>query len=51
VVFVSWALGQFPFGYFFNDLLQSIMGVSMLVILTSLSLAVYTAYAHDATYG
>jgi hypothetical protein len=27
------------------------MGVSMLVILTSLPLAVYTAYAHDTAAG
>ena len=48
VVFVVWTLGQFPFGHFFNDFLKSIMYVSMLIILTSLPLAVYTAYAHDA---
>jgi len=48
VIFVAWTLGQFPFGYFFNDLLKSIMYLSMLVILTSLPLAVYTAYAHDS---
>jgi len=51
VLFVGWTLGQFPFGYFFNDVLQSMMGVSMLVILTSLPLAVYTAYASDAAVG
>ena len=49
VIFVVWTLGQFPFGHFFNDFLTSMMGVSMLVILTSLPLAVYTAYAHDAS--
>lgn len=49
VIFVGWTLGQFPVGHFFNDLLQSIMVVSLLVILTSLPLAVYTAYAHDVT--
>ncbi len=49
VVFVVWTLGQFPFGHFFNDFLQSIMYVSLLVILTSLPLSVYTAYAHDFT--
>lgn len=48
VIFVGWTLGQFPFGYFFNDLLKSVMYLSMLVILTSLPLAVYTAYAHDS---
>lgn len=49
VLFLVWTLGQFPVGHFFNDFLQSIMYVSMLVILTSLPLAVYTAYAHDNT--
>jgi hypothetical protein len=48
VLFVVWTLGQFPVGHFFNNFMQSIMYVSMLVILTSLPLAVYTAYAHDA---
>jgi hypothetical protein len=48
VVFLVWAFGQFPFGYFFNDLLKSMMYFGMLLILTSLSLSVYTAYAHDA---
>ncbi len=47
VVFVGWTLGQFPFGYFFNDFLKTSMPVSLLVILTSLPLAVYTAYASD----
>ena len=49
VVFVVWSLGQFPVGHFFNDFLQSIMVVSLLVILTSLPLSVYTAYAHAVT--
>ena len=51
VVFVAWTLGQFPVGHFFNDFLQSIMYISLLVILTSLSLSVYTAYAYDASMG
>jgi hypothetical protein len=51
VLFVAWTLGQFPFGYFFNDFLKSMMVLSLLVILTSLPLAVYTAYAHDACIG
>jgi hypothetical protein len=50
VIFVGWTLGQFPFGYFFNDLLKGAMVISLLVILTSLPLAIYTAYAHDATH-
>lgn len=48
VIFVSWTLGQFPVGYFFNDFLKGIMYFSLLLILTSLPLSVYTAYAHDA---
>ena len=36
------------FGYFFNDLLKSIMVFGVLVILGSLVLSVYSAYAHDA---
>ena len=48
-IFVVWTLGQFPVGHFFNDFLQSIMYLSLVVILTSMPLAVYAAYAHDAT--
>lgn len=47
-VFVIWTLGQFAVGHFFNDFLQSIMYVSLLIILTSMPLTVYAAYAHDA---
>jgi len=49
VVFIAWSLGQFLIGYFFNDFLTSIMGFSLLLILGSLLLSVYTAYAHDVT--
>lgn len=48
VIYVVWTFGQFPFGYFFNDFLKSIMGFGMLVILGSLAFSVYAAYAHDA---
>ena len=51
VIFVGWTLGQFPVGHFFNDFLQGIMYISLLVILCSLSLSVYTAYAYDASVG
>jgi len=51
VIFVGWTLGQFPIGHYFNDFLQGIMYISLLVILTSLSLSVYTAYAYDAHMG
>jgi len=49
VVFMGWVLGQFPVGYLFNDLLTSVMGFGLLLILVMLPLSVYTAYAHDAT--
>ena len=49
VIFIIWILGQFPVGYFFNDFLTSIMGFGLLLILASLPLSVYTAYAHDVT--
>jgi hypothetical protein len=49
VIFLVWTLGQFPFGYFFNDFLKSIMPFGLLLILTSLPLSVYAAYGHDAT--
>jgi hypothetical protein len=42
-----WVLAQFAVGYFFNDFLTSVMGCGLLLILVSLPLAVYTAYAHD----
>jgi hypothetical protein len=48
VIFLVWAFGQFLVGYFFNDFLTSLMGLSLLLILTSLLLSVYVGYAHDA---
>lgn len=47
VVFMVWVLGQFVVGYFFNDFLISVMGFGLLLILLTLPLSVYTAYAHD----
>jgi hypothetical protein len=49
VIFVAWTLGQIPVGHFFNDFLQGIMSISMVVILTSMPIAVYSACAHDTT--
>ena len=49
IIFIVWILGQFPVGHFFNNFLTSIMGFGLLLILTSLPLSVYTAYAHDIT--
>jgi hypothetical protein len=48
VIYLVWTVGQFPFGYFFNDFLKSIMGLGMLVILGSLALSAYSAYAQDS---
>ena len=48
VIFLVWVLGQIPVGYFFNDFLQSIMGIGLVVILTMQPVSVYSAYAHDA---
>jgi hypothetical protein len=47
VIYLVWTVGQFPFGYFFNDFLKSIMGFGVLVILGSLPLSIYTANARD----
>ena len=43
-----WLLGQFVVGYFANELLASLMGFGLLLILTLLPLSVYSAYAADA---
>ncbi len=47
IIYLVWTFGQFPFGYFFNDILKSIIGLGLLIILGSLVLSVYSAYAHD----
>jgi hypothetical protein len=46
-ILVTWLLGQFPVGYFFNDFLKSIMGFGLLLILVMLPLSVWSGYAHD----
>jgi hypothetical protein len=48
VLLITWLFAQFPIGYFFNDILKSIMGWVMLFIITFLPLSVYTGYARDA---
>jgi hypothetical protein len=48
VIFIVWVMGQFPVGYFFNDLMKSIIGFGLILILTMLPLSVYAGYAHDA---
>jgi len=46
-LFIAWLLGQYLVGYFFNDLLKSIMGFSLLLIVILLPFSIYTGYAHD----
>lgn len=48
VILMIWLLGQFLVGYFFNDLLMSIMVWGLVLILSMLPLSVYSGYAHDA---
>lgn len=50
LLLMVWLLGQFVVGYFFNDLLKSLMGFGLMLILILLPLSVYAAYAHDAVY-
>lgn len=47
VLFLIWALGQWPVGYFFNDLLKGSMGFVLPVVLITLPLSVYSAYGRD----
>lgn len=49
VILMTWLLGQFVVGYFFNDFLKSVMYYGLLLILTMLPLSVYAGYAHDVT--
>jgi hypothetical protein len=48
VIFIVWVLGQYLVGYFFNDFLRSIMGLSLLLMVVLLPLSVYAGYAYDA---
>jgi hypothetical protein len=47
VIFIGWVLGQWVVGYFFNDFLQKYMIYGVILILVTLPLSVYTAYAYD----
>ena len=47
VIFMVWIWGQWLVGYFFNEFLQKNMVFGLLLILVTLPLSVYTAYAHD----
>jgi hypothetical protein len=48
VLFVTWLLGQYLVGYFFNDFLKSIMGFALLLIVVLMPLSIHTGYAHDS---
>ena len=48
VILVVWSMGQYLVGYLANDLLKSIMGFALLLILIPLPLSIYVAYARDA---
>lgn len=47
VIFISWILGQWIVGYFFNNFMQQAMYFGVVLIIVTLPLSVYTAYAHD----
>lgn len=47
VLFLVWIFLQFPIGHFFNDFMQRAMVFGLLLIIFTLPLSVYTAYAHD----
>jgi len=47
VVFLIWIVGQWIVGYFFNRFMQKAMYFGLFLILSSLPLSLYSAYAHD----
>ena len=47
VIFIGWVLGQWVVGYFFNAFLQQNMIYGLILILVTLPLSVYSAYAFD----
>lgn len=48
IAYLTIVFGQFIVGYFFNDFLMSIMGITVLFILGFLLLAALSAFANDA---
>jgi hypothetical protein len=46
-LFVTWVLGQWVIGYFFNAVLKAVMGTAALLILALLPLILITARARD----
>jgi hypothetical protein len=47
VAFMTWIIGQWPIGYLFNEFMQQAMYFGVFLILATLPLSVFTAYAHD----
>jgi hypothetical protein len=47
VIFMVWIVGQWPAVYFFNDFMQMAMYFGLFLIIATLPLFVYSAYAHD----
>jgi len=47
VIFLTWILGQWIIGYFFNDFMQQAMYFGLILIFTTLPLSVYAAFAYD----
>jgi len=47
VIFLSWIIGQWVLGYFFNDFMQQAMYFGLVLIFVTLPLSVYSAYAVD----
>ena len=50
-IYLIWVSGQFVVGYFFNEFLMRVMGFAVLLILTTLFLSNYSAYAYDVVKG
>jgi hypothetical protein len=47
VIFIGWILGQWVVGYLFNDFLMKYMIYGVILILVTLPLSAYSAYAYD----
>ena len=47
VIFIAWVLGQWVVGHFYNDFLMAYMIYGVILILVTLALSVYSAYAYD----
>ena len=47
VIFLTWILGQWVVGYFFNDFMQQAMYFGLVLIFVTLPLSVYAAFAYD----